>query len=140
MTGTSHIDWITWAAQVQAALAGLGDLKRQRMAWTSSGRIFYPDPTELCRQLADDALFEDFLEQHADELGREFVREGRELARAVERYPDDRVVHAADVLRDRAWTGLVARAAALAVELDALLDDDELDDADDLDAEDDSQK
>ena len=141
MAGTFHHDWITWAEQVQAALAGLGDLKRQRTAWSSSGRIFFPDPTALCGELLDDAQFEEFLDQFADELGGEFVRAGRELVRAVERFPHDRVVKAADVLRDRAWLALAAQATALAGEIDALLDEDDLDDEDDdLDENDDRQK
>src|SRR5262245_35026826 len=141
VTETFHLDWITWAAQVQAALAGLGDLKRQRTAWTSSGRIFFPDPTALCGELLDEARFEEFLEEYADELGGEVVREGRELVRAVERFPHDRVVKAADVLRDRAWLALATRAVALAGELDALIDDDDLDEDDDeLDEDDDRQK
>src|SRR5262245_13799955 len=130
VTETFHLDWITWAAQVQAALAGLGDVKRQRTAWTSSGRIFFPDPTALCGELLDEALFEEFLDEFADELGTEFCREGRELARAVARYPDDRVVNAADVLRDREWTVLCTRAAALAGELDAMVDDEDTDEDD----------
>ena len=141
MAGTFHHDWITWAEQVQAALAGLGDLKRQRTAWSSSGRIFFPDPTALCGELLDDAQFEEFLDQFADELGGEFVRAGRELVRAVERFPHDRVVKAADVLRDRAWLALAAQATTLAGEVDALLDEDDLDDEDDdLDENDDRQK
>jgi len=141
VTGTLHHDWITWAPQVQAALAGLGDLKRQRAAWASSGRIFFPDPTALCGELLDEAQFEEFLEQFTDQLGGEFVREGRELLRAVERFPHDRVVKAADVLRDRAWLALAAQATGLAGELDALLDEDDLDDEnDDLDEDDDPQK
>jgi len=141
VAGTFHHDWITWAEQVQAALAGLGDLKRQRTAWSSSGRIFFPDPTALCGELLDDAQFEEFLDQFADELGGEFVRAGRELVRAVERFPHDRVVKAADVLRDRAWLALAAQATTLAGEVDALLDEDDLDDEDDdLDENDDRQK
>jgi hypothetical protein len=133
VTGTFHDDWITWAAQVQAALAGLGDVRRQRAAWTSSGRIFFPDPTALCGELLDDAQFEEFLEQFADDLGAEFIREGRTLLRAVERFPHDRVVKAADVLRDRTWLALATQASALSGELDALLDDDDLDEADEDD-------
>jgi hypothetical protein len=139
VTGTFYNDWITWAAQVQAALAGLGDVKRQRAAWTSSGRIFFPDPTALAGELLDEAHFEEFLEHFADDLGAEFVREGRGLARAVERFPHDRLVKAADVLRDRAWLALTRQATALAGELDALLDDDDLDD-DDLDEADEDGK
>lgn len=139
MTGTHHLDWITWAAQVQAALEGLGDVKRQRAAWTSSGRIFFPDPTALCGELVDDAQFEEFLEEFADELGGEFRRAGREVVRAAERFSADRVVNAADVLRDRTWLALARQANELAAELDALIDDDDGDDSDEEDYDDDDQ-
>jgi hypothetical protein len=135
--GTHHLDWITWAAQVQAALEGLGDVKRQRAAWTSSGRIFFPDPTALADELVDDAQFEEFLQKYADELGGEFCRAGRELMRATKRFSADRVVNAADVLRDRAWLALARHANELAAELDQLIDDDDDDESDeDYDEED----
>ena len=130
MTGTHHLDWITWAAQVQSALEGLADVKRQRAAWMSSGRIFFPDPTALCGELRDDAQFEEFLEEFSDELGGEFCRAGRELVRATERFSADRVVKAADVLRDRAWLGLARQASELAAELDTRIDDDDGDEPD----------
>jgi hypothetical protein len=125
-TDSDNLDWITWAAQVETALANLGDVRQQRLAWGSHGRIFFPDPTGLCSELLDEALFDEFLETFADELGREFCREGQELISAIARYPDSRVVNAAQVLRDREWTALCVRAATLAAELGMLLEVDEL--------------
>ena len=121
MTGTQFLDWESWADMVVAALDGLADTRRQQMAWTSSGRIFHADPSELCCQLLDDALFEDFIERYEADLGPDFTRQAREVLRAAETFADARLASAAAVLTNADWKLLCSRAALLMAELDMLL-------------------
>jgi hypothetical protein len=105
----SKHDIENWQKEIRMCLSNLADLNQQQSAWSSNGRIYFPDAIELCVRLLDDAEFSRFLEQVTKPLNYALYLKGAELIEVLQSISDEDLKTFTSLLKNPSWQ----RAAAL---------------------------